>query len=99
MRGVRRDPERAETQTLRKHLPVIGARLLDIGCGEGRLTRRVAALAASVVGIDPDRSLVDRASRVTPERTRRKVQFRVGRTEKLPFRDRSFDVAIFSWSF
>lgn len=99
MRGVRRDPERSETRALRKHLHLIGARLLDIGCGEGRLTRRLAGLAAAVVGIDTDRSLVARASRLTPQRLHRKVQFRLGGAQELSFQDHSFDVAVFSWSF
>src|SRR5262245_2214106 len=28
-------------------------RVLDLGCGEGQLARRIAALGAEVVGIDP----------------------------------------------
>jgi len=40
--GVRFDPERAEVRTLRG-APVRGGRVLDAGCGDGRLTRRIVA--------------------------------------------------------
>ena len=33
--------------------PVAGLRIIDIGCGEGRLTRALAALGARVTGCDP----------------------------------------------
>jgi ubiquinone/menaquinone biosynthesis C-methylase UbiE len=33
--------------------PVAGLRIVDIGCGEGRLTRLLAALGARVTGCDP----------------------------------------------
>ncbi len=35
-------------------LPDAPGRVLDVGCGEGMLTREVAARAEHVVGIDPD---------------------------------------------
>ncbi len=42
--------------------PVVGKRVVDFGCGEGVLIRKaVAAGAKSVVGIDMDNSLLDRA--------------------------------------
>jgi ubiquinone/menaquinone biosynthesis C-methylase UbiE len=33
--------------------PVAGLRIIDIGCGEGRLTRALAALGARITGYDP----------------------------------------------
>lgn len=61
MKGYRRDPERAEMRVLRRHLPLEGARILDVGCGEGRLTRRVAGMAGAMVGIDPKEAYIARA--------------------------------------
>lgn len=40
--------------------------VLDVGCGEGLLTRRLAPFAASVVGIDADAAMVARARELSP---------------------------------
>ncbi len=42
---------------------VHGARVADIGCGEGRFARMLAKRGASVIGIDPTRGLIRVASR------------------------------------
>jgi 2-polyprenyl-3-methyl-5-hydroxy-6-metoxy-1,4-benzoquinol methylase len=44
-------------------LPPPGRRTVDIGCGEGRLTRHLKSLGHAVVGIDASRSLVTAAVR------------------------------------
>lgn len=98
MRGFRIDPERVEVRLLLRRAPLAGARVLEVGCGDGRLTRRFAGAARSVVGIDPDREQIARAWRLTPARLRSTVRFEVGKVEDLSFRDRAFDVALFSWS-
>ena len=41
--------------------PRPGERILDVGCGEGTLTRRIAERGASVVGIDQSESMVGAA--------------------------------------
>jgi SAM-dependent methyltransferase len=44
-----------------------GATVLDIGCGDGRISRAVAKVAARVVGIDHDPKRVETAIRSTTE--------------------------------
>ncbi len=46
----------------RKHLPLDGLRVLDIGCGGGLLSEPLALLGADVVGIDATAKLVHVAS-------------------------------------
>lgn len=46
-----------------------GARLLDAGCGPGRVTAALAALGHTVVGVDVDPKLVDAAREDHPELT------------------------------
>ncbi|MBK9116082.1 MAG: methyltransferase domain-containing protein [Betaproteobacteria bacterium] len=65
-----------------------GERVLDVGCGTGYFTRRLATeCALDVVGLDPDRAWLDfaRAHAAGGER------YCAGRAEALPFPDASFD--------
>lgn len=48
-----------------------GERILDIGCGAGRFTRRMATLGASIVAIDHAERFLDRAREGTTERIER----------------------------
>ena len=43
--------------------------VLDAGCGSGRVARELAHRAIEVVGVDPDRSMIDAARRQAPELT------------------------------
>lgn len=98
MSGVRFDPERLEVRTLLRHAPVAGADALEIGCGDGRLTRRIAGAVGRVVGIDPDAEQITRARQLTSRNERRRVHFRTGSGEHLPFPANRFNLVLFSWS-
>ena len=98
MNGYRRDPERTEVRVLRNQVPLEEARILEIGCGDGRLTRRIARLARAVVATDPDAALIARAKRLTPASLKRKVRYRLAAAEDLRLPAQRFDVAILSWS-
>lgn len=98
MRGVQVDPERREMRMLERCVPIEGARLLEIGCGSGRLTRRLAARTSSLLGFDTTHETVKNAHRLMPERLRQSARVVVASGVQIPFRDRSFDVTLFSWS-
>jgi ubiquinone/menaquinone biosynthesis C-methylase UbiE len=98
MNGCRRDPERTEIRALQRHVSFKGADILEIGCGDGRLTRRIARLARAVVATDPNAALIARAKRLTPASLREKVRYRVAAAENLRSPDERFDVAVLSWS-
>ncbi|WP_433709318.1 class I SAM-dependent methyltransferase [Nocardia sp. CA-084685] len=66
-----------------------GDRVLDIGCGTGYLTRRLASVAATVVGLDPSAAVLERARRITVEPN---CTYAVGVAESLTAEDDSFDV-------
>ena len=71
--------------------PRAGETLLDIGCGTGYFTRLFAARAGvCVAGLDPDPNWL----RFARNKADRNDAYVAGRSEKLPFRDRSFDRAI-----
>jgi SAM-dependent methyltransferase len=68
--------------------PQAGQRILDLGCGDGQLTGRIAASGASVTGIDASPNMVAAARA-------RGLAAEEGAAESLPFADHSFD-AVFS---
>jgi ubiquinone/menaquinone biosynthesis C-methylase UbiE len=65
------------------------ARVLDIGCGEGRLAAELARQGATVEGIDPNPEAIRKARASVPGAT-----FTEATAEALPFPDASFDVAV-----
>jgi SAM-dependent methyltransferase len=70
-------------------------RILDIGCGEGDLTRALAGDGAEVTGIDPHEGRIERA-RAKAAEDGLTVAFETGIGESLPYPNASFDVAVLS---
>lgn len=98
MKGYRRDPERTVIRTLLRRTPIRGARVIDVGCGDGRLTRQIARVARAVVAIDPDPAILARARSLTPRRLRNKIRYLRGTAERPGITGPRFDVALFSGS-
>lgn len=93
-----RDPEGKEIEYLENMGKLAGQRVIEIGAGEGRMTWRYAPMADSVVAIDPDHERIIEAVRTCPEKLSPKVHFARAKSQRLPFRDENFDVAVFAWS-
>jgi ubiquinone/menaquinone biosynthesis C-methylase UbiE len=75
-----------------------GERVLDIGCGTGYFTRKLAPVVApggTVVGIDPSRPMLDYAASHAPAN----CTFESAGAERLPFDDVSFDMAVSTLAF
>jgi 2-polyprenyl-3-methyl-5-hydroxy-6-metoxy-1,4-benzoquinol methylase len=77
---------------------VRGKRVLDIGCGDGRLALGVAPLATKVDGIDPDPEAIAAAKRNARKAGVRNVRFATGAAQHLPYPGAAFDVVILSWT-
>ena len=75
-----------------------GRRVLEVGCGDGRLTRRYADRAGSVLAIDPDPAAIATFDDEIPSALRRHVDMRTGTIMTLGEPDASFDVVLFAWS-
>jgi ubiquinone/menaquinone biosynthesis C-methylase UbiE len=96
---VQPDPEKTESKYLHRFADFNGKRILEIGCGDGRLTWQYANSARQVTGIDLHADdlrigMIDR-----PSDLEQKIVFTRADSIHLPFEEGSFDIAILAWSF
>lgn len=72
-----------------------GARVLEVGCGTGAVSRRIAELwdGSEVVGLDPSPVFLERARELARHLSR--VSFCEGDGRALEFGDESFDLVVF----
>jgi len=96
---VQKDPEGTEIRHLAGSSVFEDQNLLEIGCGEGRLTWRVAPLSGRLTGIDPQADALRVAAAECPAELRETVKFVRASALDLPFPHETFDIAILSWSF
>jgi 16S rRNA A1518/A1519 N6-dimethyltransferase RsmA/KsgA/DIM1 with predicted DNA glycosylase/AP lyase activity len=88
------DPEEHELAALRAvWTPSAACRVLEIGSGDGRLTRRYAHTVASIIAIDPDADAIADLRQEFPH-----IDARASGFEALTLPDRSVDVVLFAWS-
>ncbi len=100
--SIQIDPEGTETKRLLKVADIGHAgerRVLEIGCGDGRLTWRYANTASAVTAIDLDADQLRIAMIDRPANLAEKVSLARADSAKLPFKSEVFDLAIFAWSF
>ena len=95
--SLRIDPERNEIRALKSVAQWRGKEVLEVGCGNGRLSLRLARLGANIDAIDPDPKLIRTAKRTLPEKLAGRVQYRVGSAERLKYPDETYDLVVFSW--
>lgn len=94
------DPEGAEIAALQAVVDLDDRGVLEIGCGDGRLTFRYADAASHVTAIDPDSGSIVAAEEQCPRGLRTKIDFQVSSLQDFSPRpaDRRFDLAILAWS-
>jgi len=98
--AIRVDPENNETRALFDLADFSAQRVLEIGCGDGRLTCRYAAKAEHVTAIDPYAAGITKARQNLTTELRGRVEF-----YHRPFDDfaeaseaSAYDLVILSWS-
>ena len=73
-------------------------RVIDVGCGDGRMALGCAPYASEVIGVDPDPSAIRGARAKARELGITNTHFKVGVAQDLPFPDEHFDIVILSWT-
>jgi 2-polyprenyl-3-methyl-5-hydroxy-6-metoxy-1,4-benzoquinol methylase len=96
--AVNIDPEGNEIRALERLVDWRAKNVLEIGCGEGRLTIRLAGLGANVHALDVDFERIDAARKNLPGPLVKRISCHVGEAEHLAIPGGKFDLAIFSWA-
>jgi ubiquinone/menaquinone biosynthesis C-methylase UbiE len=96
---TQKDPERNEIKFLNQFADFnVSQRVLEIGCGDGRLTWRYARTVRQVIGIEIERDDLRVATIDRPSDLADKVLFTKADSVYLPFSKETFDLAVLSWS-
>jgi SAM-dependent methyltransferase len=83
------EAERVLAMCRSNRLGVSSGKLLDFGCGVGRMTRAFSSFFKECVGIDVSLEMVNLAKRYNSDRPQ--CKFMVNTETVLPFEDKSFD--------
>ena len=96
--SLQKDPEELEKRTLHNLLDVQGKNVLEVGCGEGRLTFKYAGMAKQVTAFDPDHDALRIARADCPIDLHKLVHFTRASAKHIPHSKETFDIAILAWS-
>ena len=92
--AILEDPELHEIAALDAMVPSFrGCRVLEIGCGDGRLTRRYALTTKSVLAIDTNEDAIAKLAGTLPN-----VDARALSVDELALSPNSVDIVLFAWS-
>lgn len=89
------DPDGEVARQLLLHAHLSGRDVLEIGCGGGTWTQRLAPTAARYVAIEPEASMLRLARKGTPAH----IPILRARAEALPFPPAHFDRVVATWVF
>ncbi|HEX5940803.1 MAG TPA: class I SAM-dependent methyltransferase [Anaerolineales bacterium] len=95
---LQKDPERNESKYLHDFVDFTNKRVLEVGCGEGRMTWQYAKETHTTIGIDLDTDALRIAKVDRPSDLEHRVIFSCAASEYLPFSNETFDIAVLAWS-
>ncbi len=95
---LQKDAERNEAKYLHKFADFTNQRVLEVGCGEGRMTWEYAEGTRATIGIDPDLDALRIAEIDRPFALAKKAFFACADSQNLPFPKETFDIAVLAWS-
>lgn len=91
------DPDNIELKVLQKHVDFKEKNVLEIGCGTGRFTRRIAPQARKITAIDNDKLTIDWVRKNLPLPNTEYVCCDACDIADL-FEKEQFDLIVYSWS-
>jgi ubiquinone/menaquinone biosynthesis C-methylase UbiE len=90
---MKTDYDQKIVEKILQFVPLEEKRVLEIGCGNGRITSLLVGKAKKLIAIDPDaKSIIEAQEKITG------ADFHTGYGENLEFPDRCFDTVIFTLS-
>ena len=94
------DPENVSAKILQQFLDFNDKRVLEIGCGQGRITRAIAEHSGHVTAIDPIEEDIQFAIEKTPNHLKEEISFQTFGIEEYPTPEdfAKFDITLFTWS-
>ena len=95
---VQKDTAHNETKYIHQLADFKDKRVLEIGCGEGRLTWQYARAPHSTLGLDSDHQALRVARADSPHDLRSNIRFVCASAEHIPFAKETFDLAVLAWS-
>ncbi len=97
---VQQDPENHEGRALFTLAEFAGKKVLEIGCGDGRLTWRYANETAHVTAIDAFKDSIRQAIANRPTALQEKVDFQHSSLEDFGRKSapEAFDIVMLAWS-
>ena len=98
MTKPQKDPENFERKKLLDFANFADSHVLEIGCGEGRLTWKYASASARTVGLDPDFDSLRIARADRPADLHGRVDLLCVSAYHLPLPKEKFDIAVLAWS-
>lgn len=93
-----RDACDAEFAAVTTAVDLAGKRVLEFGCGDGRLTEAVIQHASEVHSLDADRQCTPKATAVLDPELKHRVRFADHHADAVDVKRRRFDLAVCGWS-
>ena len=90
---MKEDSDQKIYEKIAKYTDLINKNILEIGCGNGRISSLLSVESGSLIAVDPDEKMIRKAKTHISG-----VDFRIGSGEKLNFPDSFFDLVIFTLS-
>jgi ubiquinone/menaquinone biosynthesis C-methylase UbiE len=87
------DTENKAFEMIEQFVALQDQKVLEVGCGEGRMSKLLAHKSRKFIAIDPDEQSIEKAKSENAN-----VDFRIGSGEALEFEDGSFPIILFTLS-